>query len=1220
MKRILSGILVVSIILSIFAGLGFGAHAADLPSSGQCGDNVYYTFDSSTGKLTISGSGAMSNYNYSSTSPFYEQTAIKSIEIQSGVTSIGNEVFFGCSGLINITIGKSITDIGNSAFLGCSGLTSITIPDSVTSIHDFAFRSCKGLTSITIPASVTRFYSGNVFDACSGLTSIQVDANNTVYNSKNNCNAIIETETNTLIAGCQNTVIPNTVTSIGYSAFDSCSGLTNITIPNSVTSIGSYAFWKCSGLTSITIPASVTSIGEFAFSYCSGLTSIQVDANNTVYNSQNNCNAIIETETNTLIAGCQNTVIPGSVTSIGDFAFCGCSGLTSITIPNSVTSIGSRAFNYCSGLTSVTIPNSVTSIGDYAFLGCYSLQDVYYSSTQAQWGNVTIESGNEELTNATFYFAKSARDLAQGETFYMGRWPQSEVTDSSLLSALNAQSVTLHSYAYKHSTDATGACQVVDMQYGDVAYGGEVYRKVVLNSYRPFYTTSGSSTSPEGSCQGDNGYYLGIYWFRWDPIQWRTLKAEENGTYVMSDIVLDAQPYNDFDRATTWEKSTLRKWLAVEFYESAFSPFEKEELIADYHANENSPRSGSVGGGAATTDTVWLLSYADALNAAYGFASSESAADTARRADGSDYAMAQGLCVNTGAYWWLRTPGLYANSAVNVDNGGRTNADDWVHDSNRGVRPVIKLLPDCYISNAVEPMDVDRVARQQYTLSFNPNSGSCSTASKTVTVGDSYGVLPIPTTALQDTVFLGWFTEETGGRQVTAEEIVALNDNQNLFAHWHIHDYKASVTAPTCTAKGHTTYTCSGCGDTYIADETPATGHSYTETVITAPACARTGSSRYSCKNCGDTYTATVPALGHDWGYWQQTTAPTCTEKGQDTRICKRDASHKQTRDVNALGHNYVPVVTAPTCTAQGYTTYTCSRCQDAYVDNYTDALGHSPKAPVEENRVEPGCETTGSCDLVTYCSVCSAEVERVPQTLAALGHNWGEWQRTTNPTCTEKGQDTRICARNDSHKQTRDVSAIGHNYISAVTAPTCKAQGYTTHTCTNCGSSYQDSYTAVTSHSFDSGKVTEKASCTEEGTRLFTCSVCGENKTEIIPALGHNYTKTVTAPTCKAQGYTTHTCTNCGSSYQDSYTAVTSHSFGSGKVTKNASCTEQGTRLFTCSVCGENKTEIIPALGHNYTAVVTAPTCKAQGYTTHTCTNCGDSYQDSYKIGRAHV
>ncbi|MBQ6381272.1 MAG: leucine-rich repeat domain-containing protein, partial [Clostridia bacterium] len=230
MKRILSGILVVSIILSIFAGLGFGAHAADLPSSGQCGDNVYYTFDSSTGKLTISGSGAMSNYNYSSTSPFYEQTAIKSIEIQSGVTSIGNEVFFGCSGLINITIGKSITDIGNSAFLGCSGLTSITIPDSVTSIHDFAFRSCKGLTSITIPASVTRFYSGNVFDACSGLTSIQVDANNTVYNSKNNCNAIIETETNTLIAGCQNTVIPNTVTSIGYSAFDSCSGLTNITI------------------------------------------------------------------------------------------------------------------------------------------------------------------------------------------------------------------------------------------------------------------------------------------------------------------------------------------------------------------------------------------------------------------------------------------------------------------------------------------------------------------------------------------------------------------------------------------------------------------------------------------------------------------------------------------------------------------------------------------------------------------------------------------------------------------------------------------------------------------------------------------------------------------------------------------------------------------------------------------------------------------------------
>ena len=323
-------------------------------------------------------------------------TSFDELQYFTGLASIGEYAFYCCSGLTSITIPGSVTEIEYCAFHDCIGLTSITIPNNVTSIGP-AFNGCNGLTSIFIPKNVTSI--DRSFNACSSLESIVVEEGNTVYDSRNNCNALIETASNTLIRGCQNSIIPESITTIGFSAFTQCYGLTSITIPNSVTSIENSAFWDCSNLTSISIPNSVDNIGESSFGYCGRLESIVVEGGNTKYDSRNNCNALIETASNTLIRGCKNTIIPEGITTIGHSAFSACDDITSVTIPNSVTSIGDDAFgncfnltsitipenvvvidrcafDACSALPSITIPNSVTSIGERAFSYCLSLTNV----------------------------------------------------------------------------------------------------------------------------------------------------------------------------------------------------------------------------------------------------------------------------------------------------------------------------------------------------------------------------------------------------------------------------------------------------------------------------------------------------------------------------------------------------------------------------------------------------------------------------------------------------------------------------------------------------------------------------------------------------------------------------------------------------------------------------------------------------------------------------
>lgn len=276
-------------------------------------------------------------------------------------------------------------------------LLSLLLP-ATAAAHDFAVAGIYYNIITSNEVEVT--YCGNEYgnpDSYSGEVAIPATI---PYNGSTYTVTAVGFHTFDGCTAVTSVTLPNTVLYIGYQAFEACTGLTTITVPNSVTEISDYAFTGCSALTSIHIGNSLSLIGEYAFSGCTGLTSLTVANDNPYFDSRNDCNAIIETASNTLAVGCQNTIIPASVTAIGDLAFHGCTTLTAIDIPDSVTSIGWRAFqgctsltditipgsvtqinehafSGCSALTSINLPNAITCIGDYAFYGCSSLDDVY---------------------------------------------------------------------------------------------------------------------------------------------------------------------------------------------------------------------------------------------------------------------------------------------------------------------------------------------------------------------------------------------------------------------------------------------------------------------------------------------------------------------------------------------------------------------------------------------------------------------------------------------------------------------------------------------------------------------------------------------------------------------------------------------------------------------------------------------------------------------------
>ena len=451
------------------------------------------------------------------------------------------------------------------------------------------------------------------------------------------------------------------------------------------------------------------------------------------------------------------------------------------------------------------------------------------------------------------------------------------------------------------------------------------------------------------------------------------------------------------------------------------------------------------------------------------------------------------------------------------------------------------------------------------------------------------------------------YCKDCGKKLETGTVIPKLVEKEHDYGEWVLDQ------APTCKKYGARHRICKNCGDREV-DVLDKVDHSW-ELVSTTPATCTIGEiQHYKCSVCGETKDVTLsnPLGEHSWDNGKVTKEATCTEDGEKTYTCTVCNTTK-TKVIPATGHQHKEVRNAKkaTCTEDGYTgdTY-CTDCNTKLESGTViNKLGHTWDNGVitkEATETEEGVKTY-------TCKTCGeTKTEKIP----VASHHWDQGTITKKATCTENGEKTYYCTDADCNKTyVETIPATGHQHteLRDKKTATCGEDGYSGDLyCKDCGQLIsKGAVVKATGHSWDSGKVTEVATCKKEGTKTYTCKNCGETKTESIPKTEHQWNdgEVTKEATCAEEGVKTYTCSIC----KDTKAEVIpkkEHSFDEGKIQKEATCTEDGLKIYTCKACGETKEEVLKATGHQHTELRNEKkaTCTEEGYTGDTyCTDCGE-------------
>ena len=1212
---------------------------------------------------------------------FFECESLTTVAIPSGVKTIKEGTFWGCTSLEGITIPASVTSIGFCAFYLCSALKSVTIPGKVT-IGEYAFEECTALSAVTFSGTAAKIGS-SAFLNCTGLTRVNFPASVTQIGgfAFSGCTsleqAVIPQGLTTIdlyaFSRCTslNTVsIPGTVTTIAEGAFSGCTALSEVTIPGSVTSLGNFAFnrtglkeiffeggapafngssifsevtatawydgddatwtaavrgnyggkitWKpyaqstaiasgvCGddlvwvleedGVLTISgqgamydfsiggapwydyrssilfacIEDGVTQLGDYAFTNCRAMTGISIaDSVTTIKLTFYNASALkevtlpanLETLYGISFYGCtslEEIVIPDGITNLMNDTFYGCTSLSRVILPEGLTQIGSRAFYGCTALKNITIPGGVKRIGMDAFRDCTALEEISLPNTLTE-----LEAGAfQNCTSLKEFTIPSGCTRIEGSLF---------------MDCTNLESVTTHKYITFIGYWAFAGCgklQEITL-YDRLSYiGGSAFR--YCTSLTQISIPDSVTTIPENafdSCTNlavvnlpdsittiEKNAFAGCG-FRQITIP-DGVRTIGNGAFsYCTNLEKIEFPDSVTSLGNMNDCTSLREViLPAGLTKIADSMFSRCTSLTTVEIPESVTSIGNLAFHCCDSLTTLVIP----------------ANVTSLGHQAIDY------CPNLkNIYFHGDAPAISENNFYEVTANGWYPAGNttWTASVMRDYRGHITWNP------------------------MFPTAANGTCGEKLNWRLDSEGVLTISGSGDMDTYdqpyYVPWHAYRDAVKAIVVEEgVTSIGDYAFIDC-----ANAVSVQIPrSVTAIQHSAF--ASCGS-LSAVELP-------DNLVSI------GSTAFS--QCHGLETLTIPgsvtsmgtaAFQHCYGLKSVviregvTVIGSCAFSGSYNLSQVTLPDSLVTIEDNAFSGCDLTEIRLPEGLRR--------------IEEYAFSGNHNLTAiTIPEGVTDIGRGLFANCTgLKEVCFRGDAPAfdniffYQVTATVYYPADN-----ATWTPGIRQNYGGSITWAPAECERLGRE-----HVWESQRTAPTCTEQGYTTHTCTACGVSFVDSYVDAGGHRFWAGwHVINAAGCTESGLEGRTCIECDHTETRPVAPLGHSYQIQVTAPTCEAQGYTTHTCTGCGDTFVDSHVGAKGHSFrAEWRVINAAGCTESGLEGRTCSECDHTETRTIDPLGHSYQIQVTAPTCEAQGYTTHTCTACGDTFVDSYVGAKGH-